>query len=78
MTSTPRSAKDRKNTGGIDFVGRNHPQNHDPREIGEGGIEFGNRNDPQLCKNSLGGIVFTIEIIPKNSIQERLQLPSGR
>jgi len=40
------------------------------QERGDRGIEFRNRNDPQLCRNSLGGIVFTIEIIPKNTISD--------
>jgi len=41
------------------------------QERGDRGIEFGNRNDPQLCKNSLGGMVFRNEIFPKNSVQEK-------
>jgi hypothetical protein len=40
------------------------------QERGDRGIEFGNRNDPQLCKNSPGGIVFTSENVPKNSVPE--------
>jgi len=41
------------------------------QERGDRSIESRNRNDPQLCKNSLGGIVFTSEIIAKNNVQER-------
>jgi len=49
------------------------------QQIGDRGIEFEGRDhsqvdgsrDPDSGRIYLGGIVFTSEIVPKNSVQER-------
>jgi len=48
QTSNQAKPASRKDMGGIDFVGRNYPQNHGPRERGEGGIEFRSRDHSQI------------------------------
>jgi len=58
-------------------VSRNRPQNPSPRE-GDRGIEFDSRNHSQIdgfkedrnSEKTLGGIVFTSKIIPKNMISD--------